>query len=155
MSDPVIIPDVASIKNMIEVDLGVSDWITVDQDQIDAFARATGDLQWIHTDVDRAKAESPFGETIAHGYLTIALSPVLVPQLFIVEGISKVVNAGIEKLRFREPVRAGSRLRLSGRIKDARYTPDGAARTTLALRWEIEGERRPACTANIIYVYYP
>lgn len=155
MSDPTIIPDVASIKDVIGVDLGASDWITVDQKQIDDFANATGDRQWIHTDVEKSKAESPFGQTIAHGYLTLALSPILVPQLFIVEGLSKIVNAGIEKLRFREPVKSNSRIRLAGRVKDVRYTPTGAARTTLALRWEIEGEKRPACTANIVYLYYP
>jgi acyl dehydratase len=105
--------------------------------------------------VEKSKAESPFGQTIAHGYLTLALSPVLLPQLFIVEGITKIVNAGIEKLRFKEPVRSGSRVRLTGRVKDVRYTRDGAARTTLSLRWEIEGEKRPACMGDIVYVYYP
>jgi len=152
---PVIVPDVGAIKNMVGSTIGPSDWVTIDQDQIDRFGRATGDLQWIHVDVERSRRESPFGQTIAHGYLTISLVPVLLPQLLVVANCSRIVNYGIDKLRLKEPVLAGSRVRISGEIKSVRYLPSGAAGTTLKLRWEVEGKRRPACVADIVYVFYP
>lgn len=155
MSNPLIVPDVSSLKDFVGFTLGQSDWIVVGQQQIDAFAQATGDDQWIHVDVDRARRESPFGQTIAHGYLTLSLLSVLLPQLVTVEKCSRVLNYGIDRLRLREPVLAGSRLRLAGRIKSVRKVAGGAARTTLALRWEAEGARRPVCTADVVYVYYP
>ena len=155
MSAPVIVPDVGSLKEFIGVDLGTSDWITVTQEQIDTFAKATGDHQWIHVDVERARRESPFGVTVAHGYLTIALVSVLLPQVVAIEKCSRVVNYGIDKLRLREPVPAGSRLRLGGEIKNVRNLSNGASRVTLSLRWEVEGARRAVCLADVVYVYYP
>ncbi len=150
-----IVPDVASLKDFVGVDLGVSDWIGVTQDQINAFAEATGDRQWIHVDEERARRESPFGQTVAHGYLTIALVSVLLPQIIAVEKCSRVVNYGVDRLRLREPVPANSRLRLGGEIKNVRSLAGGAARTTFAMRWEVDGARRPVCLANLVYVYYP
>lgn len=155
MRCPIIVPDVASLEDFVGVDLGVSDWISVTQKQIDAFAKATGDDQWIHVDEERARRESPFGQTVAHGYLTIALVSVLLPHLITVEKCSRVVNYGIDRLRLREPVPAGSRLRLGGEIKNVRPLSNGAARTKLAARWEVEGARRPVCLADLVYVYYP
>ena len=155
MPDPTIVPDVSSLKDFVDVALGHSDWVVVGQQKIDAFAQATGDDQWIHVDVERARRESPFGQTIAHGYLTISLLSVLLPQIMRVEKCSRVLNYGIDRLRLREPVVAGSRLRLSGHIKGVRHVANGAARTTLALSWEVEGARRPVCTADVVYVYYP
>ena len=99
MATPLTIPDVASLAELEGRDLGKTEWCTVDQKQIDAFAAATGDRQWIHVDPERAKRESPFGTTIAHGYLTIALAPALLPDLMVVENCSRIVNYGIEKLR--------------------------------------------------------
>jgi acyl dehydratase len=149
-----IVPDIASLKDYVGVDLGVSSWTTVTQEQIDDFARATGDHQWIHVDPERARRESPFGQTVAHGYLTIALVSPLMPELLVVEKCSRVVNYGIDKLRLREPVPAGSSLRLGGVIKNVRNIAGGGARVTLSLRWEVEGARRPVCTADVVYVYY-
>lgn len=155
MSEPLVVPSVAAIADHVGTDLGVSDWITIEQAQIDAFAQATGDRQWIHVDVERAERESPFGGTIAHGYLTVSLASALLPKLVVVEKSSQVVNYGIDKLRLKEPVRAGSRLRLGGTIKAVRMLPNGAARTTLALRWEVEGARRPVCVGEAVFVYFP
>ena len=155
MPDPIIVPDVSSLGDFAGADLGASEWVRVTQEQIDAFAQATGDHQWIHVDVDRARRESPFGQTIAHGYLTLSLLSQLLQQIVVVEKCSRVVNYGIARRRLREPVPAESRLRLDGRIKNVRAVAGGAARTTFGLRWEVEGARRPVCTADIVYVYYP
>ncbi|MFT5442770.1 MAG: acyl dehydratase, partial [Myxococcota bacterium] len=99
MSNPVVIPDIASIKNYVGKPLGETDWFIVTQEQIQNFARATGDHQWIHTDVARAESESPFGGTIAHGYLTLSLAPALLPQLLHVDNSSRTVNYGADKVR--------------------------------------------------------
>jgi acyl dehydratase len=154
MASPIRIKGVHAIKDLVGSQLGPSDWITVSQERIDAFAAATGDRQWIHVDVDRSRLESPFKQTIAHGYLTLSLTPAILPSLLEVEGCSQVVNYGIDKLRLREPVPAGSRLRLGARIKNVRNLPTGAARVTLSLRFEAEGVSRPVCVGDVVYVYY-
>jgi acyl dehydratase len=150
-----VIPSVPDLKRYVGVSLGSTDWITVDQHQIAAFAEATGDRQWIHVDVERARRESPFGRTIAHGYLTLGLTGALLPELVRVEKSSAVVNSGLEKVRFHTPVPAGSRLRLSARIKDVRQMPSGAARVTVGFQFELEGAQRPACAGDAILVYQP
>jgi acyl dehydratase len=155
MAGPLIIPDVASLGEFEGQDLGATAWRTIDQAQIDAFAAATGDQQWIHVDRERAASESPFGTTIAHGYLTIALAPALLPELVVVEHCSQIVNSGIETLRLREPVPSGSRIRLAARVKSVRMLKNGAARLCLAIRVEVENAARPACTGDVVYVYYP
>lgn len=149
------VSEISELKDHIGADLGESEWVLVDQKRIDAFAQATGDDQWIHVDAERARAESPFGGTIAHGYLTMGLAPALLPQLLAIEKCSRVVNYGIDKLRFKEPVRAGSRLRVGATVAHVRDIKGGAARVTLTLRFEVEGASRPACTADVVYVYYP
>jgi acyl dehydratase len=155
MADPTVIPNVAALKSFVGRKLGVSDWVTVSQQQIDAFADATGDHQWIHVDVERAKRESPFGKPIAHGYLTLSLAPVLLSQLVRVEGIRMAVNYGLDKMRLPAPVPAGSRVRMAGELKDVREMPGGGARATFGITFEIEGGGKPVCTADAIYVYYP
>jgi acyl dehydratase len=155
MATPLIIPDVASLPDFEGHDLGATEWCRIDQKQIDAFAAATGDQQWIHVDRKRAEKESPFGTTIAHGYLTIALAPALLPELIVVENCSQIVNSGIEKLRLREPVPSGGRVRLGASIKGVRRVPGGAMRLGLTIRFDIEGASRPACTGELIFVYFP
>lgn len=155
MASPLIIPDVASLPDFEGHDLGITEWQTIDQAQIDAFAEATGDHQWIHIDRKRAKDESPLGTTIAHGYLTLAIAPALLPDLFVVENCSQIVNYGIEKLRLREPVPSGSRLRLAASIKGVRRVPGGAMRLSLSVRFEVEGAKRPACSGELIFIYFP
>ena len=155
MAGPTVIPDIASIKQFIDQPLGKTDWLTVSQQKIDAFAAATGDHQWIHVDVERAKRESPFKGTIAHGYLTLSLVPVLLSQLLVVAGASNIVNYGIDKLRLPKAVPAGARVRLAATIKDVRDLPNGGARVVIALSFEVEGETKAALTGRVVYVYFP
>lgn len=155
MATPTVIPGIPSIKDFVGVPLGPGDWVTVTQQQIDAFAEATGDRQWIHVDVERAGRESPFRRPVAHGYLTMALAPALLPSLVRVEKVGSIVNYGIDKLRLPAPVPAGARVRLSAEINDVREMSTGAARVRIGLRFEIEGGTKPACTANAIFVYLP
>jgi acyl dehydratase len=155
MAGPLVIPSVAALKSFVGQKLGPSAWTTVAQERIDAFARATGDHQWIHVDVERARRESPFGGPIAHGYLTIALAPVLLPTLVEVQGARMAVNYGIEKMRLPAPVPAGARVRLTAELKSVRELPSGAAHTTIGLVFEVEGGDKPVCTADVIYLYFP
>ena len=155
MARPTLIPDIASIKDFIGQPLGATEWVSVPQEQIDAFAAATGDHQWIHVDVERAKRESPFKGTIAHGYLTLALVPTLLSRLLVVANTSNIVNSGIEKLRLREPVKSGSRLRLGAIVKNVRPMKGGAMRLALDVRFEVEGGKRPVCTGELVFVYFP
>lgn len=154
LANPTVIPNVAAIADLVGRELGTTDWIKVSQEQIDAFAAATGDRQWIHCDVERAQRESPFKSTIAHGYLSVALIPVLLPKLLIVENCKTVINRGIEKLRLSTPVLAGSRIRMSATVKDARNVPRGGIRASIAVRFEVEGSDKPACHGVVTYVYF-
>jgi acyl dehydratase len=154
MSNPTVVAGIANLKPLVGKPLGVSDWITVTQEQIDRFAEATGDHQWIHCDVERAKRESPFQGTIAHGYLTISLAPALMPQVVRVDGVRMGVNYGVDKMRLPAPVPAGARLRMSAELKDVRDLPGGGARATFGLAFEVEGQAKPVCVADVIYVYY-
>lgn len=132
--------------------LGYSDWVDITQDQVNRFADATGDHQWIHVDVERAKA-GPFGGPIAHGYLTLSLAPALLPQVIQVSGISMGVNYGCNKVRFPSPVPVGSKLRL-GAMLDGVEEIAGGAQVTIGLVFEVEGAPKPSCVAEAIYRYY-
>ena len=133
--------------------LGHGAWHTVTQDQIDRFADATGDHQWIHVDAEKAAA-GPFGATIAHGYLTLALIPFLGKEIYRVEGITMGINYGLGKVRFPSVVPVGSRIRAGAELIDL---TDRAQGTQATLRWtvEIEGGEKPACVAETIVVYVP
>jgi acyl dehydratase len=155
MAGPTVIPDIASIKEFIDQPLGETEWLTVSQEQIDAFAKATGDNQWIHVDVERAKRESPFKGTIAHGYLTLALIPVLLSRLLVVANTTNIVNYGIDKLRLPRPVPAGARGRRKAKIKAVRDLPKGAARVVMTVAFEVEGMRKAALTGDVVYAYFP
>jgi acyl dehydratase len=149
------VPNVASLKELIDEPLGPSEWHTISQQQIQAFADATGDQQWIHVDVERATRESPFEAPVAHGYLTLALIPKLLSQLLEVESLTNVVNAGIEKLRLPAAVPAGSRLRLAATIKSVRSLPRGGSRVAFEINMEAETAPKPALTGRIVYLYFP
>jgi len=154
MPSPLIIPDVASLPEYEGRDLGWTDWHVVEQARIDAFAEATGDRQWIHVDRERAQRESPFGDTVAHGFLTVALAPALLPELVQVENCARIVNYGIEKLRLREPVRTGAKIRLGASIAGVRSVPGGAMWVSLAVKFEVDGIKRPVCAGELIFVYF-
>ena len=132
--------------------LGYSDWHTVTQEQVNQFAEATGDHQWIHVDPERAKA-GPFGGPIAHGYLTISLAPMLLPQVMRVDGIQMGVNYGINKLRFPSPVPVGSKVRVGAQLADVEDIT-GGAQVTMDLTFEVEGKDKPACVAQAVNRYY-
>ena len=131
--------------------LGPTDWITITQDQIDKFAEATLDNQWIHVDTERAKA-GPFGAPIAHGYLTMSLASHFLGRLVRVEGISMGINYGAEKVRFPSPVPVGSRLRGRGEILDAKEVPGGVQATT-RITIEREGSEKPAAVVEAVSRY--
>lgn len=132
--------------------LGHSDWLTVTQEQVNRFADATGDLQWIHVDPERAKT-GPFGGPIAHGYLTLSLAPALLGSILQVQGFAMGVNYGLDRLRFPAPVPVGARLRLGATLAAVDEVP-GGAQATLELVFEVEGQRKPACVATALYRYY-
>ena len=143
----------AALLGRVGEQLGVSDWISVEQSRIDQFAEATGDHQWIHVDPVRA-ASGPFGACIAHGYLTLALVNLFLPQIVEVRGISMGVNYGCEKVRFPNVVRAGSRVRGSAQLVAAEEVK-GGVQATIRVSVEIEGEERPGCVVDTISRYYP
>lgn len=145
--------DIKELRSLVGQELGASDWYLVTQDEINKFAAATHDHQWIHVDPERAKKESPFGTTIAHGYYTLALAPFLLPQILTVTGIRMGVNYGLNKLRFTSPVRVGRRLQLKATMQ-AVDDITGGVQVTLGLAFQVEGESKPACVADAVYRYY-
>ncbi|MFD5325765.1 MaoC family dehydratase [Streptomyces sp. NPDC127092] len=141
-----------ALKQLAGSELGTSDWIDVTQDRIDGFADATGDHQWIHVDVEKAK-EGPFGAPIAHGFLTLSLFIPLFTELLDVRGVTTKVNYGLDKVRFPSPVRSGSRLRLVARLADVQDVP-GGVQTAVDGTIEIEGELKPACVLRSLSRFY-
>jgi acyl dehydratase len=135
-------------------DMGVSDWVLIDQDRINKFADATGDHQWIHVDVERAKAQMPGGKTIAHGYLTLSLIPMLGAQIMSITGVSRGINYGSNKVRFTNMVPVGSRVRAKQKLLAAEPKGPGLQLTN-EITIEIEGQDRPACIAETISLVYP
>jgi acyl dehydratase len=133
--------------------LGSSDWLEITQDRVNLFADATGDHQWIHVDVERAK-EGPFGGTIAHGYLSLSLLPVLVGRIYRIEGLRMAVNYGLNKVRFPSPVRVGSRVRATSELREAKEA-SGGVMAVLGSTIEIEGGSKPAVVAETITLYFP
>lgn len=132
--------------------LGPSDWIAVDQAQIDRFADATGDRQWIHVDPQRAAA-GPFGSTIAHGFLTLSLLPVMLESLYKIEGVRMGVNYGLNKVRFPSPVPVDSRLRATAEVSEVSDI-DGGAQMVLSSTIEREGGAKPVCVAELVVRVY-
>ncbi len=135
-------------------ELGPSEWLTVDQATIDRFADATGDHQWIHVDVERARREMPDGKTIAHGYLTLSLVPRMAATLMTITKRSRGINYGTNKVRFTNVVPAGSRIRLRQRILNVEEVPGNGIRMASEVVVEIEGQERPALVAEIINLRY-
>lgn len=133
--------------------LGPTDWLAIEQDRVDGFAEVTGDHQWIHVDVERAKA-GPFGGTIAHGYLTMSLVNHFLPDLIEVRGFAHAVNVGADRLRFLSPVKVGSRIRAVGEIVGVEEVK-GAIQSVVRVTIEIEGQDKPACVLDTISRYFP
>jgi acyl dehydratase len=143
---------VTDLPSLAGTELGVTDWVTITQDQINAFADATGDHQWIHVDVERATKE--MGGTIAHGFLTLSLLPMLSAQLLAVSGVSRGVNYGLNKLRFTGMVPSGARVRLREKVLDV-AEKSGGYQFTRECTVEIEGKDRPALVAEWVTILFP
>jgi acyl dehydratase len=139
---------VDQLTEAVGEDLGSTGWLEITQERVDAFADATGDHQWIHVDVDRAK-EGPFGGTIAHGYLTLSLIPHFTPELFELDTPGAKLNYGVNKVRFPNPVKVGSRIRATAQIADVSDVSAGKQMVTKYVL-EIDGEDKPACVAETV-----
>jgi acyl dehydratase len=134
--------------------LGTSDWVEVTQERINTFAEATGDHQWIHVDVERAKAESPFGGPIAHGFLTLSLLPMLSWQIWTVEGTKMGVNYGLNKVRFPSPVPVGSKVRSTAVLTEVTEVGGGGLQLVVSSTVEVEGGSKPVCVAEMVSRLY-
>ncbi|MCA3390315.1 MAG: MaoC family dehydratase [Roseomonas sp.] len=139
-----------ALRALIGQELGVSDWLEVTQDLIDRFAEVTGDHQWIHVDVERAKREMPGGKTIAHGYLLLSLLPKLGAGIYKLSWPTRSINYGSDKVRIVNPVKAGARIRLRQSLVAVEDGAPGAHRITVRQTLEIEGEAKPAMIADTI-----
>jgi acyl dehydratase len=141
----------ADLLGLVGQSLGTTDWITVTQQQVDLFADATGDRQWIHTDAERA-AKGPFKGTIAHGYLTLSLTPAVIAQVLEIREVTAALNYGLNKVRFPAPVRVGSQVRAAVTVASAQQKTSGVE-SVFKLTYEIDGQARPACVADVIVLY--
>jgi acyl dehydratase len=146
------IEGIGGLKDKVGDHLGYSDWHEVTQEQVNGFADATGDHQWIHVDPERAKS-GPFGGPIAHGYLTLSLAPMLMNEILRVDGISMGVNYGLNKLRFPSPVPVGSKVRMGATLAGVEEIA-GGAQVTIDMVFEVEGKDKPSCVAQAVYRYY-
>ncbi len=148
------IPSIATLKELAGQEVAVTDWVVVTQQRINQFAEATDDRQWIHLDPERARKETPFGGTIAHGFLTLSLLPMLLEQALHVGGVGMSINYGLNKVRFPMPLRAGGRIR--GRIA-LQSVEDlaGCAQIVWLVTMECEGADKPVCVAETVVRVYP
>ncbi|MDT2005394.1 MaoC family dehydratase [Rhodococcus opacus] len=141
------------VESAVGEHLGHSDWLEITQERVNVFADATGDHQWIHVDPERA-AQGPFGAPIAHGYLTLSLLPKLGADLMRVDGVKLVINYGLNKVRFPQPVKVGAKVRAGGEIVSVEQTKQGA-QVVVKYTIEIQGEGKPACVAETVRVLVP
>jgi len=151
---PSVVQHPRELLDAVGRDLGASEWLEITQERIDRFADATGDQQWIHVDPVKAK-EGPFGTTIAHGYLTLSLVNLFLPQILEVHGTAMGVNAGADRLRFPAPVPVGARVRGRGELVSAEETKDGGIQVKVRVTVEVEGAERPGCVVDTLSRFYP
>ena len=137
--------------DLVGQQVGTTEWIKVTQEQVNLFADATGDHQWIHTDPQRA-AKGPFKGTIAHGYLTLSLAPAVISEVLQIGEVTSALNYGLNKVRFPAPVRVGSQMRATVSVMSAQQKTSGVV-SVFELTYEIDGEKRPACVADVIVLY--
>jgi acyl dehydratase len=148
-----IISGLDELRTYVGKEIGVSNWCEVSQEMINAFADATGDHQWIHVDVARAKQESPYGGPIAHGFLTLSLTPKLLWEVYKVDGVKMGVNYGVNKVRFPAPVPAGSRVRAHVKLLELQEI-EGGAQAITQVTFEREGSDKPVCVAETVSRWY-
>ncbi|MCX2575034.1 MaoC family dehydratase [Pedobacter sandarakinus] len=148
-----IITSHAAFEEYLGKELGVSSWHTVTQDQINKFAAATLDFQWIHTDEEKAKNEGPFGTTIAHGYLTLSLIPFLWKEIVDIQNLKMEINYGIESLKFAQPVTVNSKIRLRAKLASI-VNLRGVTKVHMGIEMEIEDQKKPAFTGEVVFLYH-
>jgi acyl dehydratase len=149
----IIINNYNEFEAQLGKELGVSSWHTITQEQINKFADATLDHQWIHTDPERAKTESPFQSTIAHGYLTLSLIPYLWKQIADIRNLKMEINYGIENLRFAQPVLVNNQVRLKVKLASL-INLRGVTKTTMSIELEIDGQKKPAFSGDVVFLYH-
>ena len=149
-----IVKNVEELRSLVGQELGVSEWIEISQDRIDKFAEATGDHQWIHINVERAKKELPGGTTIAHGFLTLSLLPQINGEIYKLDGVKHGLNYCPDLVRFTSPVPAGSKVRGKYRLKSVSDVKNNGLKVVGETTIEIDGEERPACIAETIGILY-
>lgn len=145
-----VIGSISQAQSLVGQELGVGDWVVIDQKRINEFADVTGDHQWIHVDVERAVAESPYGAPIAHGFLTLSLLPALSKDNFRLEGAKLAINYGLNRVRFLAPVPVGSRIRVRSQLADVAAVGDSTVNLTVLHTVEIDGVPKPAAVAEMI-----
>jgi acyl dehydratase len=148
-----IITSHAEFEQYLGQELGVSSWHVITQDQINKFADATLDYQWIHTDEEKAKNEGPFGGTIAHGYLTLSLIPFLWKEIVDIQNLKMEINYGIESLKFAQPVLVNSKIRLKAKLASI-VNLRGVTKVHMGIEMEIEGQKKPAFTGEVVFLYH-
>ena len=152
---PLVVDKVISLKDFVGREIAVTDWLTITQDRIDRFAEATGDRQWIHVDRERAQRESPYGATVAHGFLTLSLLSHFVKQAIQIKGgVRMAINYGLNRVRFPAAVRADSKIRARVVLLSVKKLPD-ALEAAFSVSVEGEGLQKPCCVAEWIVRYYP
>ena len=142
------------LERLAGQEVGASAWLTITQELVDRFADATFDHQWIHCDVERARRESPYGGPVAHGFLTLALIPGFRGQILTIGGVSRVINYGVNKVRFPNAVPVGARVRGVQTIKSVERTTPGSVRVISGFVIELEGETKPACVAETVTLVF-
>jgi acyl dehydratase len=151
---PRVLNGLAELQSAVGEDLGTSSWRTVTQDNITTFAKLTGDEQWIHVDPERAAA-GQFGATIQHGFLTLGMATGLLWEVVLVEGFGAILNYGLNKVRFPLPLKVNSRFRMNVVLAEAKELAGQAAEAVYRLTYEVEGEAKPCCVADLVFRYYP
>jgi len=152
-SGPLVITGLEGLEANVGQTVGVTDWKTVVQDEITAFAKLTGDEQWIHVDPERA-AQGPFGTTIQHGFLTLAMSTGLLWSVCVVEGFGMILNYGLNKVRFPTPLPVGSRIRAHVLLAEVKQLGESGVEVVWRLTYEVEDKPKPCCVADLVFRYY-
>lgn len=154
---PVVLRGLEGLRERVGQEVGVSGWRTVTQEDVDTFADLTGDRQWIHVDPERAKT-GPYGTTIQHGFLTLGMATGLLWEVCTVDGFGRILNYGLNRVRFPAPVRVGSRIRMHVQVAEVKELDSPAGRGAEAvyrLTYEVEGDPKPCCVADLVFRYYP
>ena len=149
--EPIVINGLDELRAREGADLGVSDWVTVNQDRVTTFAKLTGDEQWIHVDPERARG-GPYGTTIQHGFLTLGMATGLLWSVCTVEGFGVILNYGLNRVRFPSPLRVGDRFRMHVSLAEVKEL-SGGAEVVYHLEYEVDGGQKPCCVADLVFRY--